>query len=221
MEGMSRERDRAYDARVLWVEWLSRTVYSIRMERPAGFRFSPGQSIRLDHDGVERDYSLASGPEDPYLTLCIRLVTGGMLSPRLGTLAPGDLLRFTGPHGYFLFQSDTLHPVFVATGTGVAPFLSMMRAGVRGFTLLHGVRSTEDLYYRSVITPLAQRYVPCLSIGAGEGCYHGRVTSWASENLAPGPYDFYLCGNRSMIRDFTLLVDERFAGSRVCTEVFH
>ena len=218
---MSRDRGRVHQARVLWVEWLSRKVFSIRMERPPGFEFSPGQSIRLDHDGVERDYSLASGPADPHLTLCVRLVTGGMLSPRLGALSPGNLLRFTGPHGYFLFQGDDRQPVFVATGTGVAPFLSMVRSGVRGFTLLHGVRDVVDLYYRDVVRPLAQRYVPCLSAGTGEGCYHGRVTSWAAENLAPGPYDFYLCGNRSMIRDFTLLVDDRFVGSRVCTEVFH
>jgi benzoate/toluate 1,2-dioxygenase reductase component len=221
MEYMSGRRGGSYEARVLWVEWLSRKVFAIRMERPVGFQFLPGQSIRVDHDGVERDYSLVSGPADPHLTLCVLLVPGGMLSPRLAGLQPGDLLRFSRPHGYFLFQSDALHPVFVATGTGVAPFVSMVRAGTRAFTLLHGVRNVGDLYYREVVSPAALRYIPCLSAETAEGCYRGRVTEWAMENLAPGPYDFYLCGNRSMIRDFTLLADERFSGSRVCTEVFH
>jgi benzoate/toluate 1,2-dioxygenase reductase component len=218
---MSEGRERSYEARVLWVEWLSRQVFAIRMERPVGFQFRPGQSIRIDYDGMERDYSLVSGPADPHLALCVLLVPGGMLSPRLAALAPGDLLRFSGPHGYFLYQSDAVPLIFVATGTGVAPFVSMVRAGARAFTLLHGVRHAEDLYYREVLRPAASRYVPCLSVGIADGCYRGRVTEWAAENLGPGPYDFYLCGNRSMIRDFTLLVDERFAGSRVCTEVFH
>lgn len=51
--------------------------------------------------------------------------------------------------------------------------------------------------------------------------FSGRVTEAAVHHLAPGPYDFYLCGGRAMIRDFTVLADERFPGSRIFMEVFH
>jgi len=221
MADLNQGRGRSFDTRVLWVEWLSRTAFAVRLERPSGFLFLPGQSIRVDQDGMERDYSLASGPGDDHLTLCVRLVPGGMLSPRLAGLKPGDLLHFTGPHGYFLYQSAGARSVFVATGTGVAPFVSMARAGARSFTLLHGVRTAQDLYFREELAASASRYVPCLSEDVTQGGFRGLVTTWAEGNLAPGSYDFYLCGNRSMIRDFTLLVDERFPGSRVSTEVFH
>jgi benzoate/toluate 1,2-dioxygenase reductase component len=47
------------------------------------------------------------------------------------------------------------------------------------------------------------------------------VTDWVRTRLAPGSYDFYLCGRREMVRDVTGLVDESYTGSRVYSEVFH
>ena len=57
------------------------------------------------------------------------------------TCRPEERCRpfFTGPHGYFTFRDFRLKPVFVATGTGIAPFVSMVRAGAKGFIVLHGV----------------------------------------------------------------------------------
>ena len=102
----------------------------------------------------------------------------------------------------------------------MAPFLSMVRAGATGFTLLHGVRESGELFHRDELEAAAARYVPCLSRETAAGCFPGRVTGWAAANLAPGAFDIYLCGNRRMIRDFLVLVDERLAGSRVFTEIF-
>ena len=110
--------------------------------------------------------------------------------------------------------------MWAATGVGIAPFVSMVRAGAAGFTLLHGVRQPADLLYKDQLEPAASRYVPCLSGGEAPGCYRGRVTAWAADRLPRGEYDFFVCGNRVMIRDFLLLVDERCPGSRVYTEIF-
>ncbi len=206
--------------RVISVSRLSAGVFAVALERPAGFRFQPGQSIILRHGQNERSYSISSGPDEDRLLLCVRLIEGGALSPRLIGAQPGDIFPIDGPHGYFLFQRSARQAVFVATGTGVAPFLSMMRAGARGFVFLHGVRDGSELCYRDEMSAAARPYVPCLSADPIPGVYHGRVTGWASAHLAPGSYDFYLCGNRDMIRDLTILADERFAGSRVFTEVF-
>jgi NAD(P)H-flavin reductase len=111
----------------------------------------------------------------------------------------------------------------VATGTGLAPFVSMARSGVAGFILLHGVNSAKDLYYTSVFKSAAKQYLPCISETdklAGE-YFRGRVTDYLQKNLTPGLYDFYLCGRREMIRDVTFLVDERFPGSFIFTEIFY
>ena len=113
--------------------------------------------------------------------------------------------------------------VFVATGTGIAPFRAMTGAGARGFTLLHGVETPADLHYRDFIRPRAGAYVACLSASppAEPDHFSGWVTDYLRRRLPPGVYDFYLCGRRDMIRDATLLVDERFPDSLVYSETFY
>jgi ferredoxin-NADP reductase len=156
----------------------------------------------------------------------VRLVAAGLFSPVLAAADIGTLFSFTGPHGYFIFQPSPRPPVFVATGTGVAPFVSMSRAGLTGFTILHGVRKADELFYQAEFRVAAGLYVPCLSHAPLEsalppGGYRGLVTGYLRGNLAPGAYDFYLCGRREMIRDVTLLVDERFPECRIYTEIFY
>ena len=79
--------------------------------------------------------------------------------------------------------------MFAATGTGVAPFLSMKRGGARDFVFLHGVRAGSELSFRDEIGAAARLYVPCLSADPVADGYHGRVTDWAARQLAPGSYD--------------------------------
>jgi ferredoxin-NADP reductase len=131
-------------------------------------------------------------------------------------------LRGSGPHGYFTFKPSPRPAIFVATGTGVAPFVSMARAGTKGFTLLHGVKRAEDLFYRDLLSASAQRYMACLSedASADPTVFAGRVTRHLERQVPPGACDFYLCGRSEMIRDVTWLVDDRFPGSRVYSEIF-
>ena len=202
---------------------LSADTFELALSRPRHFTFQPGQRIRLLDRSQERDYSLANAPEDKALLLCIRRVRGGEFSTRLNETAIGSHLEFTGPHGHFLFRSSERTAVFVATGTGAAPFASMARAGVRGFTLLHGVRSVDELLYADLFQNTAEAYVPCISGEISQTArmmYHGRVTSYVIKELPSGAYDFYLCGRSEMVRDVTWLIDERFPDSRVYSEIF-
>jgi NAD(P)H-flavin reductase len=113
--------------------------------------------------------------------------------------------------------------VFVATGTGIAPFCSMAASGVSGFIMLHGAETPDDLYYQYVIASCARQYVPCLSGRPRDrtGVFSGRVTDYMAMHVTPGAYDFYLCGRQEMIRDATLIVDERFPGSLIYSETFY
>ena len=212
-----------YASELIERQWMSNKSFEITLSKPKSFEYMPGQCIRLVHDAVERDYSLVTAPTDPNLALCIRNIEGGILSPELSNAPVGSRFNFNGPHGYFTFRPSTRPAVFVATGTGLAPFVSMARSGVTGFILLHGVNSAEDVYYTSVIQSGAKQYVPCISEtdkSSGE-YFQGRVTDYLRKNLAPGLYDFYLCGRREMIRDVTFLVDEKFPGSLLFTETFY
>jgi len=137
----------------------------------------------------------------------------------------GTTLEFIGPQGYFTYQSAGKPVVFVATGTGIAPFVSMARSGIAGFILLHGVQTAADLYYEALFRTSALRYVPCLSTATDAAfpgdAFHGRVTVFLADRLPPGEYDFYLCGRREMIREATLIIDDRFPGGRVYSETFY
>ena len=215
-----------YSSQILDRFWLTDRVLEIKLSKPATFQFLAGQRIRLLHGTIGRDYSLITAPHDPTLALCLKKIEGGEYSPILASAEPGTSLSFTGPLGYFTYRPSEKPVVFVATGTGIAPFLSMVRAGIADFTLLHGVHQAKSLYYQDVFRRAARLYIPCLAPDAGEtsssdNVFRGRVSHYLAEHLPPKVYDFYLCGRQEMIRDVTLLVDERFPGSLIYTEVFY
>lgn len=165
-----------FAARILSRRWLSPTAFELTLERPHGFDFQPGQRVRLGSGPNERDYSIAAAPGDPHIVLCIRRVAGGEVSTRLSAAGIGNALCGSGPHGYFTFTPSPRPAIFVATGTGVAPFVSMARAGTKGFTLLHGVKRAGDLFYRDLLAAAARRYIACLSedAPAGRDVFAGR-----------------------------------------------
>lgn len=212
MEGLSQGQEGRYTVRLLRRTHRSESTFEVELERPNGFVFTPGQGVRLFVGGQGRDYSMTSGPTSATLCFCIRTIEGGVVSPVLADAPIGAPFPMTGPHGVFVLGKSSHPAVWAATGVGIAPFLSMVRAGATGFTLLHGVRRSSDLFHRDELEAAAARYVPCIS--------PTRVTGWAGENLLPGRYEFSLCGNRQMIRDFIILIDERFPDSRVYTEIF-
>jgi ferredoxin-NADP reductase len=207
-------------------QWLSKNAFEIQLSRPESFAFEAGQTISFIHQSIERYYSLLSTPDDPFLALCVYRIPNGQFSPILADAEIGARFKFSGPHGYFTFKPSSRQAVFVACGTGIAPFVSMSRSGVTDFMLLHEVSRVEDLYYQNIIDKMTSNYVPCLleAVSAEPsppGAFLGDAASYLIKNLQPGSYDFYLCGEREMIRGVTLLVDEHFAGSYVYTEVFY
>ncbi|MCG6911340.1 MAG: hypothetical protein LJE94_14615 [Deltaproteobacteria bacterium] len=203
--------------------WLSQKAFELMLTRPDNFIFSAGQRINILGDGISRDYSIASGISEPVIRLCIRHVPEGRMSAWLATCALGTELRIEGPSGYFQFNLSGRSVVCVSTGTGIAPFCAMARSGIAGFTLLHGVRQPEELYYQTTMAAAAGHYVACIPGGSQQmpACFDGRVTDYMRTRIEAGVYDFYLCGRGEMIRDATLLVDERFSGSRVFSEIFY
>jgi ferredoxin-NADP reductase len=216
---------KSYSTELLARRWLTERVFEIELTRPSSLQFTPGQRIRFSRETMQRDYSLLTTPTDPTLALCVFNVEKGQFSPVLAAAEIGTKFSFTGPYGYFTYRPSQRPAVFVATGTGIAPFLSIGRSGVTEFTLLHGVRTVSDLHYQEFFQHTARLYVPCLTDPPAparsiENGFDGRVTHYLKEHFPPSTYDFYLCGRQEMIRDVTLLVDEKFPGSLVYTETF-
>lgn len=157
-------------------------VWLVRLRRTDGepLEFIAGQWVltRVDKNGedVRRAYSIASPPHiEDYFELCIKRVDGGEMSPILTSLEPGDVIDGAGPYGKVVlvepFETDYY---YIATGTGVAPFRSMIDTmyhkgcdDVR-LELYFGVRHQDDIIYHDHWTGLAKKhpnftYVPTLS----------------------------------------------------------
>lgn len=173
------------------------------------FRFQAGAEIQLHgrEPAEDRTYSLAGGEAEPVLRILFRVIPEGSVTPRLAGLAPGAGLAFTGPFGSFTLRDPARPLWFIATGTGLAPLLSFVRthASLRP-TVLHGVRTEEDLYARGELESRCEAYHPCVSQGSG---IRRRVTDLLPMLRWPDEAHFYLCGRNDMIQAARALLRER------------
>lgn len=168
------------------------------------FSFRAGQhiSVAIHGDFQHREYSVYSGTDDENLEILVKEVEGGYFTSRLKFLNRGDLLHVRGPFGKFGLDLKKFHShrhVFIASGTGIAPFHSIVRSyGGLNYTLIHGVRYGSEAYERESYDKSA--YVLCTS-GDDSGNYHGRVTGYLRDTAFESNTAFYLCGNSEMIFD--------------------
>ena len=214
-----------FSTRVSVLQRIAPAIVALRLEKPPGFTFIPGQFVRFHVDGTVRDYTLTSASDAQTLDLCIALVDGGRFSETIGNTSVGDRFELSGPHGHFTFRENGSPAVFVATGTGIAPFVAYCRSGVRDALLLHGVRQPADLIYRDLLQGSLRSYIPCISRPCDlpstlRGAVAGRVTRYLETLLPVGRYDFYLCGRSGMVRDVTAVVDRKFPDSRLFIEAY-
>ena len=173
---------------------------------------------------IRRAYSIASESRaDEYLEFYLTVVMSGELTPRLFNLKVRDRLH-VGPKAVGVFTLDKApgkHILMIGTGTGLAPYMSMLRSelvcnGPRQFVIVHGARYSWDLGYRTELTGLARHcsnfhYVPVITRPQEDPTWRGRsgylqnlVASGAIEEetgleLTPENFDIFLCGNPGMI----------------------
>ncbi|MBK7627245.1 MAG: oxidoreductase [Bacteroidales bacterium] len=186
--------------------------------------FKPGQHIIVGLKGElnQREYSIYSGENDDYLEILVREVPEGSVSQQLKNCKPGDFLQVNGPFGSFgieKFDLLTRKHVFIATGTGISPFHSMVRSYPEiDYTLIHGVRYADEAYERDEYDP--SRYILCTSKETTGG-KKGRVTRYLSGFLVKSGMLFYLCGNSNMIYEVShILQDKGVPSENILTEVY-
>ena len=200
---------------------LTEDVFELVLTRPEELDFAPGHHIRFCHGGADRDYTPVSIATDDMLRICVKKVQHPKFTAHLSQCPEGEGFEMTGPHGHFLYQPSEIPAVFVATGTGIAPFAAYVRSGVTGYTMLHGASNSSELVYRDLLEAGSKAYIPCLSREVKDSPgFNGRVTDYLETHLPEGKYHFYLCGRREMIGDAMDIIDERFPDSRIFTERF-
>jgi ferredoxin-NADP reductase len=202
---------------------LSAQTKHLEFEVPAvpRFGFVAGQWLSFktnkpDGEEITRAYSIASSPgENNQLALCLNRVQDGFMSNFLCDMHDGQEIDCQGPFGDFILRPPLRDTVFIATGTGIAPFRSMLfwlladpvRHQNKRLTLLFGNRTEKDIYYHEEFLDLASRhpnfsYLPALSRGAPE--WQG-LRGYVQEHL-PGivqsrtDMHAYICGLDKMVK---------------------
>jgi len=211
-----------YDGIIKKIDLLAPNVRRLLVEVPTvqQFDFQAGQFITLDLPIGDkrlqrwRSYSLANAPDGSnQLELCVVRSPSGEGSRYLFEQNEGAILRFKGPDGGFVLPENIERDlVFICTGTGVAPFRSMLldlqRSGKphRGLHLIFGTRQEDGILYRDDFETLTHtlpnfRYDVTLSRQPDWSGYQGDVHPiYAAEYQTVRPdVHFYLCGWSNMI----------------------
>ena len=228
--------------RLLEVQTLTPNLFTLRTSRDPGFRFTAGQFARL---GVRkpsgcivwRAYSMVSAPHDEFLDFFSIVVPDGEFTSELSRLAVGDeLLVDKQAFGFLTLDRfpDGRDLWLLATGTGIAPFLSILQdfeAWQRFERILrvYSVREARERAYQQLIAELPQRdyldglgskllYLPVVTREQIPGALHGRITTLiengeleraADLQLTPEHSRIMLCGNPQMIEDTRAVLKAR------------
>ena len=208
-----------------WTEAL----FSLRVEAPR-LSFEAGQFVRIAlEERIARPFSFVNPPEDPVLEFYGIVVPEGPLSPRLAQLRAGDrLLVATNPAGFLVLSevpdAETLW--LVSTGTGIAPFLSILRTETpwRRFqkvVLVHAVRHAAELAYADTIRKISKehplRYVTFVSRESAPASLPGRIPAALRDGRLEAAAGLkldqrshvMLCGNPDMLKDASAALAER------------
>ncbi|AFJ48486.1 2Fe-2S iron-sulfur cluster-binding protein [Shimwellia blattae] len=195
-------------------------VWLLRLRPAKPFSWSAGQFVRLTFPGGgQRSYSMASTPEDDELEFHIRIVPDGRLTPSLPAgLKTGDSVKLSGPLGASWLRLRHDGPLLcVASGTGLAPQLSIIRTALatgvtRPVTLYYGARREEDLYGVAQLEQLARDYpgfrfhVVLSQQPASAHRRHGRLPATIAGDIPSlAGWKIYPAGNPAMVASMTEL----------------
>ena len=208
----------------LWKIW-------VKGEEP--FNFKPGQYCTIGYEGIERPYSIVSAPYEREIELFLELVPApeGILTPTLFDLQPGAQLQMRPrAKGIFLLNENYLNHLMIATVTGIAPYVSMLRQYLKSpttdhkFFILLGSSYKNEFAYDEELGSIAEerpdlvRFVPTVSrpdeaINEGWDGETGRVNTIVEKymdifNLEQASTLIYACGHPSMINSVRAIAND-------------
>ena len=183
------------------IRHLNSDVYVLRFSRK-GISFKAGQYLYLgtENTGKFEAYSIYSSEHDNYLEALIKTIPNGNVSRLLRSLKQGDELLIKEPNGQFLKEVNSNANkayLFIASGTGIAPFHSIIKTIPNlNYNLLHGIRQMNERYD---FTDYDEgRYISFVSREEG-GDFSGRITEHFDKFQLDSETQIYICGNREMI----------------------
>ncbi|MEI7579283.1 MAG: FAD-dependent oxidoreductase [bacterium] len=201
--------------KIILKEQIAADTYRVQIAADTK-EFLPGQFLSiLVADKVYRSYSISSIPGLPYYELIADTVHHGPGSLFFINSQVGDEVTFLGPLGRFLYEDGSDPVYFFATGTGVVPFLAMIRHALvnlnskRKITLFIGFRFADQIFYLAFLEKLAIQYPNfqfILSLTRPDDSWQGKKGRiYEHFDLIEHPENSvaYLCGSRDMVQDLT------------------
>jgi len=212
------------------------TELTLKLVEPRDIDFKAGQFVQLlVGEKAKREYSIITAPQhNGSLSFCINISPMGPGSKYVQSLKIGDAVQFEGPLGMFYVKDYLKDQLFIATGSGIAPFKSIIadlaeRKFDKEITLLFGIRNETEAFYFDYFEELARqhpnfKFIPCLSepSPAWQG-FKGRVTDYLNQNFDAKFQNsvVYICGGPPVIKDVrALLMTKGLPSSAIRLEVF-
>ena len=209
---------------VTQIQHYSDSMFRIRTNRPATFRFTAGEFVMLalDPEGVQRAYSITSGPGDDYLEFLSIEVPDGPLTGKLAHIVPEENIYISEkPTGTLTLANLELsgNLWLLATGTGVAPFISILNdpdtyTAFDQITLAWSVRTIDDLNsYSSMLEALPINFKPIVTQDAKWWGLKKRITKQICAGiilpeLDPSKNKVMICGSLEFNNDVKAMLAE-------------
>ncbi len=215
-----------FKSRLTAIEKISSKVYLERFEliEPKEITFLAGQTVMLYvAPGVNRTMSIASPPSEKTSIMLIHDVSPmGVYSKWTLAAKVGDQMELMGPLGNFTYKESPRGKILVATGTGIAPFHSMIGDHPSDMMEVYwGLRHEEDIFWQKEFGAAALHIIlsqPSDVWGGKRG--HVQDHLFSRTNLRESEY--YLCGNKAMVEDVRVkLKDAGVPDTQVKFELFY
>jgi 3-phenylpropionate/trans-cinnamate dioxygenase ferredoxin reductase subunit/benzoate/toluate 1,2-dioxygenase reductase subunit len=198
-------------AQVTAIEQVASEIIRLEVQVADDVVFEPGQYVRIQPAGtdVSRSYSMANAPGVNRLEFFIRSVQGGAFSQWLAGAKVGAAVQLSAPHGTFFLRDEDRPRLFVAGGTGVAPFLSMLRSmaaqpRAQRTTFVIGARTPGHLFAMDELKRLGTQLQGmdlqiAVEQDAGADCHTGYPTDLIHKLGLDPSTRVYLCGPPPMV----------------------
>lgn len=210
------------EVKILANNRISGSSYVLSFRRFFSFQAGQVVGITSSPDISPRLYSISSAEDDNKIEILYGVMKEGTLTPLLNNLDHGDKLYVTPPFGKFIAHKDP--SCLIATGTGIAPFLSMIRSGYGNCRkLIHGTRDIENFYEAEYLRfVLESNYVQCYTGKNEFAGFKGRVTAYINETSELGKDDkYYLCGSAEMVVETReVLISKGIPFQNILSEIY-
>ena len=222
MAEVVRKKKEVLPARVLSNKEITPGVFALEIEKNIEFKAGQVIAAAMSPNDDLRLYSIASGENQPFLRILFDVNPSGQLTPPMSLLKEGDMLYISAPFGRFTKTPDNAW--WIATGTGIAPFISMAESGQsEGRTLLHGARFLNQFYFSDLFKDkMGSEYVRFCTAESSEEVISGRLTTFIkeSDNILP-ERKYYLCGNSNMVVEVRdLLLSKGVPFEHIIAEIY-